>query len=78
MARSVATRLVVFEELLFFKAKLTVTLSAGSIAPFVQLSDTSAVLVMANCEGTTLSELVEELLPRFGSGTGLETVEEFV
>jgi len=38
----------VFEELLFCKAKLTVTLSAGSMAPLGQVSDESVVPVMMN------------------------------
>ena len=78
MAFSVATRLVVSDEPVFCNAKLTVTVSAGSIPPLVQLSLTNAVALMTNWLGTTATTVVEALSVRFGSATLLHTEAELV
>ena len=78
MALSVATRLVVLDEPVFCNEKLTVTRSAGSIAPFVQLSAVSALPLMTNWFGTTVSTALELLFARFGSGTPPDTAAMLV
>ena len=78
MAFSVATRLVVLDEPVFCKAKLTVTVSPGSMPPLVQLSLTSAVPLTTNWGGTTVSAKLEALFARFGSATLLHTESKLV
>src|SRR5438045_581879 len=78
VARNVATSLVVLDEPVFCRAKLTVTCSAGSMPPLVQLSLSSVVPLITNCDGTMLSVALELLFARLGSGTLLETVARLV
>ena len=80
VALSVATRLVVLAEpaFVFCNEKLTVTVSAGSIAPSGQLSLVSVAPLILKLGAMAVAMRLELLLAGFGSGRLLQTEAELV